>query len=539
VIALYKGLMKKNKKYLVILFLMILIYVALFSAMSILKHYAFHSTAFDLSIVDYELKHLSKGEFNYSNEISNVRLFTDHFRPINFLLVPFYWLYPHVETLLIIQSLFLGLGALPIYLLSRKKLKNEVIALIISSIYLLYVPLEAINLIDFHFNILAIPFLLFAFYFLETNRFGYFILFSILATMCREEIALIIFMVGIYIILKKDKKRGLIISGISLIYFVFTIGFLMSYLGGGNSFFKSGPDHLENRYAYLGHSYKEISETLITKPFYVLKHVFTLLKIEYLFLLFFSVGFGIFSIFAPEILMISLPIFAINLLSEYEPMYQIYYQYNAGIIPFIFISMIYGIPRFIKFFNEKIFAYVKINSLVYKHGKIIKGFFVPQKCKAFLRVLNFINNNKLKKVDYKRLLWIVVVFIFSTTLLFSYLYGPLPFSRVFSFRVYDVNSEFVKTGHELIKIIPKDSSVLAPVNVVPHLMDYNKIYMHPEPYPEYFKSAGVNKNASIDYIIMFDNPYELYKLKKLLSLNDYEEIMHKNGWLLLKNRYIQ
>ena len=105
--------------------------------------------------------------------------------------------------------------------------------------------------------------------------------------------------------------------------------------------------------------------------------------------------------------------------------------------------------------------------------------------------------------------------------------------------MYDVNSEFVKTGHELIKILPKDSSVLAPVNVVPHLMDHNKIYMYPEPFPKYFEVFGINKNASIDYIIMFDNPYELYKLKKLLPLDDYGEIMHENGWILLKNRYIR
>jgi len=489
----------KNKKYLIILFIIIFIYVVSFSVMSILKHYTFHSTALDLSIADYELKHLSKGEFNYSIESLGIRLFEDHFRPINFLLVPFYWIYPRIETLLIIQSFFLGIGALPLYLLSRKKLKNEIVALIISCSYLLYVPLEAINLLDFHFNVIAIPLLLFAFYFLENNRYGYFTLFSILGIMCREDIALIIFMSGIYMIFKKNIKIGLITSGLALTYFVFIVGFLMPFIGEEYTAFKSGSDDfLENRYAYLGHSYKEIFKTLITQPIYALKHVFTLPKIEYLFLLFFSVGFGIFSIFAPEILMMALPIFAMNLLSEYEPMYQIYYQYNAGIIPFIFISMIYGIPRFIKFFN-----------------------------------------NKLKKIDYKKLLWIVVVFIFSTTLLFSYLYGPLPFSRVFSFRVYDVNSEFVKTGHELIKIIPKDSSVLAPVNVVPHLMDHNKIYMHPEPYPRYFKNVGINKNASFDYIIMFDNLYDLYKLKKLLLMDNYERLIHENGWLLLKNKDIK
>ena len=489
----------KNKKYLIILFLIIFNYTILFSVMSISKHHAFHSTAVDLSIAEYELKHLSKGEFNYTNEISNEKLFEWHFRPINFLLVPFYWIYPHAETLLILQSLFLGLGALPIYLLSRKRLKDEIIALLVSIIYLLYVPLEATNLIDFHFNTLAIPFLLFAFYFLETDRYGYFTLFSILATICREEIILIILMMGIYISIKKNRRIGLITTGLALIYFVFIVGFLIPSFGEEHTTFKSGSkDFLQNRYAYLGHSYKEIFGTLITQPIYVLKHVFTLPKISYLFLLFFSVGFGIFSVFVPEILMISLPIFAVNILSEYEPMYQIYYQYNASIIPFIFISTIYGIPRFIKFFNKKV-----------------------------------------KKLNSKKLLWVIVIFIFSTSLLFGYLYGPLPFSRVFDFGVYDVNSEFVITGHELVEIIPKNSSILAPVNVVPHLIGCKKVYMFPEPYPEYFKIAEINKASSIDYIIIFDNPYDLYILKKVLSIDNYKKILDRNGWLLLKNKDTQ
>ncbi|MBC8229250.1 DUF2079 domain-containing protein, partial [bacterium] len=59
----------------------------------------------DLSTFDYEFRHLSKGEFDYTNEIIGVKLFVDHFYPMNFLLVPFYWIYPHVETLLVIQSL--------------------------------------------------------------------------------------------------------------------------------------------------------------------------------------------------------------------------------------------------------------------------------------------------------------------------------------------------------------------------------------------------------------------------------------------------
>jgi len=296
-----------------------------------------------------------------------------------------------------------------------------------------------------------------------------------------------------------NKKIGILIAMISLLYFVVVVGFLLPFFAKETTTFKSGSDDfLQNRYSYLGQSYKEIFKTLITQPIYVLKQVLTLSKIRYLFLLFFSLGFGIFSIFAPEILMISLPIFAINLLSEQPMMHQIIYWYNAGIIPFIFISTIYGIPRFINFFNKKI-----------------------------------------RRIDKNKLLFTIMLTLFFMSILFNYFEGPLPFSRTFTWDLYNVNTDFAKTGHELVKIFPENSSIFAYGWLVPHLIEYDQVYMFPEAYPKRFQQDRTNKTLSFDYIILVNNQDLLHEVKKILPLNDYEKIVNKDGWLVFKNKEIK
>jgi len=60
-----------------------------------------------------------------------------HFSPILFLLVPFYWLFPHIETFLVIGSAALALAAWPIYLTARTILADSFQALIIALLYLI------------------------------------------------------------------------------------------------------------------------------------------------------------------------------------------------------------------------------------------------------------------------------------------------------------------------------------------------------------------------------------------------------------------
>ena len=63
------------------------------------------------------------------------------------------------EALYIVQSIFLAIPAIPLYLISRNKNLGNYKSLLIALAYLLYFPLSGMNFFDFHFQSFFIFFL--------------------------------------------------------------------------------------------------------------------------------------------------------------------------------------------------------------------------------------------------------------------------------------------------------------------------------------------------------------------------------------------
>ncbi|MBM4050600.1 MAG: DUF2079 domain-containing protein, partial [Planctomycetes bacterium] len=104
----------------VALLALVLLYAGLFTALNVLRYRAFFCTEWeDLAVRNQMLWNAAHGRL----WTQSIFCFPhpDHFEPIEFLLVPFYWLRPHVTTLFALQSLALGLGAVPIFLIARRE----------------------------------------------------------------------------------------------------------------------------------------------------------------------------------------------------------------------------------------------------------------------------------------------------------------------------------------------------------------------------------------------------------------------------------
>ena len=144
-------------------------------------------------------------------------VFSLHVEPI---LIPISWLYllyPDPLLLLILQAVVVALGAIPLFALARYKLGSEWVGLAFALIYLLNPTMQAANWLEFHPLTLAPTFLMAAFYYLVTDRPGRFALFAILAISCKEEMALLIFMMGLYaLVIRRRPRFGLITMGLSL-----------------------------------------------------------------------------------------------------------------------------------------------------------------------------------------------------------------------------------------------------------------------------------------------------------------------------------
>jgi uncharacterized membrane protein len=260
------------------------------------------------------------------NTTAQISRFAIHFDPLMLIFAPFYWVYPHAEVLLIGQTLFVASGAIPVYLLAQlllKKLKHfsvEFGGVFFAFLYLAYFPLQNTNLGDFHAVVLATPLLLWSLYCIEVKKFTPALILLGLCLLAKENVALTIIMVGLYIaFFKKNRRVGLSISAFSFLFFILIMGVIIP----------------ANRHdLHFAESYYTLD--ILTN----MQHLFSFQTVTYIFQLLQPMGF--LPLFSPFYLLIAAPEWMINLLSKSVNMTMLQYHYTAILTPFIVISSIYG-----------------------------------------------------------------------------------------------------------------------------------------------------------------------------------------------------
>lgn len=315
--------MMKNK-FQIIVWVAIIIFVTLFSYLSIKRYRTLNSYYYDLGIMNQVVHNTSRGrilEMTNQDLKRNVSRFAIHFDPILAAFAPFYWIYPGPEVLLVGQAIILGLGAWAVFLIAEKVLKKNSISLLFSISYLFYFAVQRTVLFDFHAVTLSTTFFLFALYFNLVKKNLFYFLFIFLALLTKEHIGLIVFMLGLYLIFfRKEKKLGLITAFIGLVFFIATVYFIIPYFRGGDHFASGYFQNIRPRLRSIitdGISYTK----LLMAP-------------------------ALYSLFALPALLIALPEWAINVISTNNNMISYYFHYHSVIVAFLFYSLILGYKNF-------------------------------------------------------------------------------------------------------------------------------------------------------------------------------------------------
>jgi uncharacterized membrane protein len=317
---------------------LIICFIAYFAFVSFARHDNFYSLRLDLGNMDQTVWNVIHGNgFTLTDPVgtrqeSRLAIHADF---MLILLAPLYLIWSNPKMLLLVQAIFLGLGAIPIYWISVRKLKSKPIALLFALAYLLYPPRERTMLYDFHTVALAGPLLLFTFWYMEEKRWIMFSVFALLAAICKEQIWLVTAFMGVYItVVQRQRFVGTAVFIVSaIIFYLLFWKYIPAVAVGGQHF----------AFIYLsefGSDQNGILKHIFTQPAVVLSTLFHLDRLYYLFQLFFPVGF--LSFVSPWFLLFAAPSFAINLLSNNPLMRQIDFQYNSVIAPFIFIAAIEG-----------------------------------------------------------------------------------------------------------------------------------------------------------------------------------------------------
>jgi uncharacterized membrane protein len=321
--------------------IIILGYGILMSIMSIARHNAYSTYMYDLGNMDQAIWNSSKGNFLEVTSIgapcANVPRTINHLEWIYQVFALVYRFIPDVRVLLISQTLFVCMGLLGIYFLSKNSISSRTLQIVSLGCIALFPTLHFANLFDFHGDLLAFPFLIWMVYFydIKKNRvLSGFMMVGALA--CKEYAALPLFFYGIVLIVHyKDWRWGTIVSIVSSVYFLTAFYAVMPWFNKGNqTVIISGIYQLQQGVGLLG-----LIPAIVKNSGRFTSLIFSMHSFESLFYLLFPTFFFIFK--RPVMLLPVVPILIKDLLAGID----IGSHRLALGIPFLFISFIYSLKH--------------------------------------------------------------------------------------------------------------------------------------------------------------------------------------------------
>ncbi|RJQ33792.1 DUF2079 domain-containing protein, partial [Candidatus Parcubacteria bacterium] len=257
----------KNSQY--YLFIFILFYIVVFSLLCFKKYYNFNYNLLDLSIFNQVFFNTLHG--NWFIDTVNIDIYlADHFNPIIFLLLPIYALWQDARFLLLLQTFILGLSAWPLYLIGKKIIKDNGLALLVAVVWLFSPFVHTVNLLEFHLLPLATFFIFWTFYFYRQQQFNFYLLFFILSLLVREDVSFILIAFAPLAFLdKRSLKWKLSSLLLPIAYFIVAYNVI-------NYFAPTGANKFLIYYAWSGGTtVGTIILNWIQHPLTVLAHVFT------------------------------------------------------------------------------------------------------------------------------------------------------------------------------------------------------------------------------------------------------------------------
>ena len=297
---------------------------AVYSYIAIMKYMAMDASVFDLGVSSqllYSVFHQSLA-YNLMHITFNKLIYL----PLSVI----YLIYPHPQTVLVLQAFVVSAGAYPIFLIAKLKTGDSKAAFLIAITYLLFYPLYGPLWFDFHFMALFPTPFLFSFYFYLKGEKRKSIFFAVIASVTDLLSPVIIGLFGLYALLKdrrdnSEKKfnvhgTGLLIVVSSII--IFTAANI--YIGPGYAVSFANNSVFSSTFAF----------THTTKLYEASYFIWIMLPVLFI------------CILAPDLLFMIIPFAALAFANSYFPYVDtMFYQYTALVAAQVFIAFIFGIER--------------------------------------------------------------------------------------------------------------------------------------------------------------------------------------------------
>lgn len=222
-------------------YLIVLLFFIAYSVLSLIRHQNYGSFGFDLGIADQIVWKYSKltAPITTIDHTAFIPELFVHLEFIYILLAPFYWIYSHANTLLVLQAFVVCLSGIPVYLLAKHKGLTNFLSLSILISYLMFYGVQNALWFDVHSTTFGAGFLAWFIYFLDRKNHKLAWLFFLLTIISKENYALITLLVSIvYFYLQRDKYI-LFYASASIAYLILVFGIYFPYQVPGGYRFES------------------------------------------------------------------------------------------------------------------------------------------------------------------------------------------------------------------------------------------------------------------------------------------------------------
>ncbi|MCI1749707.1 MAG: DUF2079 domain-containing protein [Acidipropionibacterium sp.] len=227
---------------------LILALILLYSTYSMVRYAQFCTGGYDLGIFDQAVRHYAHLLPPYS-PVKGYRynLLGDHFHPLLAVFAPFYWIWDDPRVLLLGRALAVAFCA-PILVRICDRRMSAVLSRLMVLVFMVSWPLQGLIDFDFHEICLAMPLLCLAFDALDRGRAAAFVVWSVLVLGVREDMGLVVAMLGMVWIVQPRRGHGSTVGrrerwtvGVSMILtgaiaFVLVVRVLIPHFAGGGTY---------------------------------------------------------------------------------------------------------------------------------------------------------------------------------------------------------------------------------------------------------------------------------------------------------------
>jgi uncharacterized membrane protein len=306
------------------------------------SHHRFSTFGFDLGQYDQVFQSTLHGRWmaipTLTGNPENWGDFSSHADLATFYLLPLYALYPHAETLLVLQAALLAMVGVPLYLLASNHLPRW-IALVIVLAWVLYAPLHGAQLYDVHMQPFGAAWAICAMAAIDRKKFRLYWVFFTLAILCREDVSIGLACLGLLMTLSGQRVRtGIATMAIATFYF-----FLMRFVVMQSTSFAAMFKDLFPPGA--PQTFGSVIQTLISNPAFVGKTLMSWEKARYVAQIFAPIAF--LPLRRPALWLLGIPAFILTLLStQYMPTISIAFQYVANWAAYMFPASVISLAMY-------------------------------------------------------------------------------------------------------------------------------------------------------------------------------------------------